>query len=140
MDGGAVGWVDQDLGVPANEINVIGGKANGRQTMELLAWIDGGPEHRCAATTARDTVEIMMALEESARRHQVVATPLAEKGYPLQLMMDEGKLPVEVAGRYDIRGYLNREQADEAQYDELRATGMGHHQIMRTLWERQQEG
>ena len=140
MDGGAVGWVDQDLGVPANEINVIGGKANGRQTRELLAWIDGGPEHRCAATTARDTVEIMMALEESARRHQVVATPLAEKGYPLQLMMDEGKLPVEVAGRYDIRGYLNREQADEAQYDELRATGMGHHQIMRTLWERQQEG
>jgi hypothetical protein len=125
--------------LPADEINVIGGKANARQTRELLQWIDGGAGHRCAATTARDTVEIMMALEESARRHQVVHMPLAEKGYPLELMIDEGQLPVEVEGRYDIRGYLNREDVDEAQYAELRATGMAHHPIMRTLWERQQQ-
>lgn len=131
-------WVEHELGVAADQINVIGGKANGRQTKELLAWIDGGPQHRCAATTARDTVEIMMALEESARRHQAVHMPLTEKGYPLQLMIDAGQLPVEIEGRYDIRGYLNREDADEAQYAELRATGMGHHQIMKTLWERQQ--
>ena len=133
-------WVDHDLGIPAKEINVIGGKANARQTRELLAWIDGGPVHRCAATTARATVEIMMALEESARRHQVVHMPLTEKGYPLELMINEGQLPVQVEGRYDIRGYLNREDADEAQYAELRATGMGHHGIMRTLWERRQQG
>ena len=132
-------WTDHDLGLPADEINVIGGKANARQTRELLQWIDGGAGHRCAATTARDTVEIMMALEESARRHQVVHMPLAEKGYPLELMIDEGQLPVEVEGRYDIRGYLNREDVDEAQYAELRATGMAHHPIMRTLWERQQQ-
>jgi hypothetical protein len=55
-------------------------------------------------------------------------------------MLDEGRLPVEVPGRYDIRGYLKREDVDEAQYAELRATGMGHHQIMHTLWQRQQEG
>ncbi|MDA0334982.1 MAG: Gfo/Idh/MocA family oxidoreductase [bacterium] len=136
---GAGAWVDHDLGVPAAEINVIGGKANGRQTRELLEWIDGGPVHRCAGPTARDTVEIMMALEESARRHQVVHMPLTEKAYPLELMIQEGKLPVEVEGRYDIRGYLNRNDADEAQYAELRATGMGHHGIMRTLWERRQK-
>jgi predicted dehydrogenase len=135
---GSGAWVNHDLGVPAEQIDVIGGKANGRQTQELLEWIDGGLEHRCAATTARDTVEIMMALEESARRHQAVHMPLTEKGYPLALMIDEGQLPVQVEGRYDIRGYLNREDADEAQYAELRATGMGHHGIMRTLWERQQ--
>ena len=35
-------WTDQDLGLPADEINVIGGKANARQTRELLQWIDGG--------------------------------------------------------------------------------------------------
>jgi hypothetical protein len=55
-------------------------------------------------------------------------------------MIADGQLPVQIEGRYDIRGYLNREDADEAQYAELRASGMGHHQIMRTLWERQQEG
>ncbi|HJP31371.1 MAG TPA: Gfo/Idh/MocA family oxidoreductase [Candidatus Latescibacteria bacterium] len=136
---GDANWVDCDLGVPANEIDVIGGKANGRQTQELLEWIDGGAEHRCAGTTARDTVEIMMALEESARRHQVVHMPLAEKGYPLELMIGEGKLPVEVEGRYDIRSFLKREDVDEAQYAKLRATGMGHHPIMRKLWELEQQ-
>jgi predicted dehydrogenase len=137
---GAATWTDHDLGVAASDIHVIGGKANGRQTRELLAWIDGGAEHRCSARTARDTVEIMMALEESARQHQVVQMPLQEKGYPLEKMIADGQLPVQIEGRYDIRGYLNREDADEAQYAELRASGMGHHQIMRTLWERQQEG
>lgn len=132
-------WVEHDLGVPADKIDVIGGKANARQTRELLDWIDGRAEHRCSGRTARATVEIMMALEESARRHHVVRMPLQESGYPLQLMLDEGQLPVEVEGRYDIRGYLNREDVDEEQYAELRATGMGHHQIMRELWERQQE-
>lgn len=140
LGAGSGEWVEHDLGVPRDEIDVIGGKANARQTRELLEWIDGGPEHRCSGRTARDTVEILMALEESARRHHVVRMPLEEKDYPLQLMLDEGRLPVEVPGRYDIRGYLKREDVDEAQYAELRATGMGHHQIMHTLWQRQQEG
>ena len=48
-----------------------------------------------------------MALFESARQHRVVHLPLEEMGYPLQLMIEEGKLPVAVPGRYDIRAFLN---------------------------------
>ena len=131
----AEGWEEQDLGVPSDQIDVIGGKANERQTRELIAWIEGGPEHRGSGRKARETVAVMMALLESARQHQVVRFPLDEKGYPLELMLQEGKLKPTQKGRYDIRGYLNREDVDEEEYAKLRATGMGHHQIMRTLSE-----
>ena len=134
------GWQDQDLGVPADQIDVIGGRANERQTRELIAWIEGGSEHRGSGRRARDTVEVMMALLESARQHQVMRFPLAEQGYPLELMVAEGKLEPLQKGRYDIRGYLNREGVDEEGYAQLRATGMGHHGIMRTLAERKEEG
>ena len=133
------GWQEQDLGVPAEQIDVIGGKANERQTRELIAWIEGGPEHRGSGRRARETVAVMMALLESARQHRVVRFPLQEKGYPLELMLQEGKLEPAQKGRYDIRGYLNREGVDEGEYAKLRATGMGHHQIMRTLSEREEE-
>jgi hypothetical protein len=133
------GWQEQDLGVPAEQIDVIGGKANERQTRELIAWIEGGPEHRGSGRRARETVAVMMALLESARQHRVVRFPLQEQGYPLELMLQEGKLEPAQKGRYDIRGYLNREGVDEGEYAKLRATGMGHHQIMRTLSEREEE-
>jgi hypothetical protein len=80
-----------------------------------------------------------MALLQSARQHEVVRFPLQEKGYPLELMVDEGKLQPTQKGRYDIRGYLNREGVDEEAYAKLRATGMGHHQIMKTLSENNKE-
>ena len=134
FNGQTGGWKEMDLGVEG-PIDVIGGKANGRQVKELLAWIEGGPEHRGAGYKARDTVELMMALSESARQHQVVRLPLTEKGYPLELMVAEGKLPVQKSGRYDIRGYLQREGVDEERYKQLRAEGMGHHAIMRQLHE-----
>ncbi|MDE2808063.1 MAG: hypothetical protein OXN90_06545, partial [Gemmatimonadota bacterium] len=79
------------------------------------------------------TVEIMMALYESARRNRVIHLPLQEKGYPLQLMVEEGGLPIEVEGRYDIRGFLKRDGIDEAKYKKLQDEGMVHHQIMRQL-------
>ena len=50
-----------------------------------------GPEHRGAGRRARATVEIMMALYQSAREHQVVRLPLAEEGNPLELMVAEGE-------------------------------------------------
>ena len=133
------GWQEQDLGVAADQIDVIGGRANERQTRELIRWIEGGPEHRGSGRNARNTVEVMMALLQSARQHEVVRFPLQEKGYPLELMMAEGKLEPTEKGRYDIRGYLNREAVDEEGYARLRATGMGHHQIMRTLAEEKKE-
>ena len=76
-----------------------------------------------------------MALYESARRNAVVHLPLEEKAYPLERMIKEGKLPVEIKGRYDIRSFLKWDGIDEEKYKSLRAQGMEHHQIMRQLHE-----
>ena len=80
-----------------------------------------------------------MALYESARQHRVIHLPLQEEGYPLELMVDEGKLPVEKPGRYDIRGFLKRDAIDEKAYAKLKSQGMGHHQVMKILNEKEQE-
>ena len=133
------GWQMQDLGLEPEQIDTIGGMANARQTKELIAWIEGAEEHRGSGERARATIEILMALLESARRHQVVRLPLQEKGYPLELMLAEGLLEPTQKGPYDIRGYLNRENVDEARYAELRAQGMSHHPIMRALHEEKME-
>ncbi len=61
------GWQDLDLGPNAEARTAIGGETNAQQVRELVSWIEGGSEHRGAASKARDTVEIMMALYESAR-------------------------------------------------------------------------
>jgi predicted dehydrogenase len=135
LNGGSQGWQDVPLSVDREQISGIGGNTNAAQVRELVAWIEGGPEHRGVGHQARVTVEIMMALYESARRNSVIHFPLAEKAYPLQLMIDEGGLPVAEGERYDIRGFLNWEGVDMARYAELRKEGMGHHQIMRKLHE-----
>ncbi len=126
------GWQEIDLNLKDKD-QAIGGNTNAAQVRELLRWIEGGPEHRGSGRKARVTVEIMMAMYESARQHRVIRLPMQEKGYPLELMIAEGKLPVEEPGRYDIRGFLNREGIDEEAYARMRADGMGHHQIMRIL-------
>lgn len=134
------GWEDVDLGLEEG-FKAIGGNTNAAQVRELIDWIEGRVDkHRNAGTTARDTVEIMMALYESARQHKVIHLPLQEKGYPLELMVAEGKLPVEIEGRYDIRDFLKRDGIDEAKYAKLWAEGKGHHQIMRQLHEEMKEG
>jgi predicted dehydrogenase len=117
----------------SDDVDTIGGRANGRQVRELIRWLDGGPEHRCSARRARPTTEIMMAAYESARRHRLVRLPLDERSYPLAAMIDEGLLVPSVPGAHDIRGYLRREGIDEERYAQLRATGMGHHEIMAML-------
>jgi predicted dehydrogenase len=124
------GW---RLDLSLEHVDTIGGRANGRQVAELVEWLEGGPEHRCAARRARQTTEIMMAAYESARRRRVVPLPLQEKAYPLAAMIAEGGLPPTVPGPYDIRGFLHRDGIDEQRYARLRATGMGHHEIMAAL-------
>ena len=133
------GWEQVPLRVAADEIRPIGGQTNAAQVRELIAWIEGGPEHRGTGKKARATVEIMMALYESARQHRVIHLPLQEEGYPLELMVDEAKLPVEKPGRYDIRGFLKRDAIDEKAYAELKNQGMGHHQVMKILHEKEQK-
>ena len=132
FNAGTSGWQDIDLNLVEGQ-KAIGGETNAAQVKELIAWIEGGPEHRGSGRQARVTVEIMMALYESARKHSRVTFPLEEKAYPLDKMLEEGRLPIEVEGRYDIRGFLKREGIDEARFAELWAEGKGHHGIMREL-------
>ena len=74
------------------------------QAAELIAWIEGRiEEHRGAGRHARAAMEIMMAIYESLRIHDVVHLPLQTKESPLELMIDGGMLPVTKPGKYDIR-------------------------------------
>jgi UDP-N-acetyl-2-amino-2-deoxyglucuronate dehydrogenase len=73
------------------------------QHRELLAWVEGGPESRQSARIARPTMEIMMAIYESARTRRLVTLPLPAGRSPLHTMIEEGAMPVEVPGKYDIR-------------------------------------
>lgn len=71
---------------------------------EMIAWLDGSiATHRNHGVRARVTMELMMALYESARLRDVVQLPLRTRANPLDLMVEDGQLPVQVPGRYDIR-------------------------------------
>lgn len=48
-------------------------------------------------------MEIMMAIYESLRIRDVVKMPLQTKENPLNLMVEDGTLPLLIPGRYDIR-------------------------------------
>lgn len=76
------------------------------QAAELVSWIEGGPEHRGEAKHGRAAVEIIMAIYESTRMHEVVQLPLRTHANPLDLMIENGDLPIERPGRYDIRAFL----------------------------------
>ena len=105
------------------------------QARALKAWLDGEKTaYRSEGTQTRHTIEIMMALYQSARDSEVVCLPLTVKGYPLSLMLEEGKLPVRYPGKYDIRGPESRTWVHREAYDRLRATGLTHPQIMAELF------
>ena len=133
MNAGSRGWQDVEMGIGAGD-QAIGGNTNAAQVRELLSWLAGDvEEHRGSGRQARVTVEIMMGLYESARRKQIIHFPLKEQGYPLELMINEGGLPVEVEGRYDIRSFLSWDGVEPQRYKELAAAGKAHNQIMRQL-------
>lgn len=74
------------------------------QLSELIAWMEGKVEiHRTDGRQARYTMEIMMAIYESLRIKGIVRMPLETKESPLFMMIDDGTLPVEKPGKYDIR-------------------------------------
>ncbi|MBI4550931.1 MAG: Gfo/Idh/MocA family oxidoreductase [Candidatus Latescibacteria bacterium] len=71
---------------------------------EFIDWLDGTvEEHRSSGRQARVAMEIMMAIYESLRIRDVVQFPLATKANPLDLLVEDGTLPVTIPGRYDIR-------------------------------------
>ncbi|MFQ6040548.1 MAG: hypothetical protein ACE5PV_06790, partial [Candidatus Poribacteria bacterium] len=77
--------------------------ADTNQFAEMIAWIEGRSGHRNEAKQTRYTMEILMAIYESLRIKGLVRIPLETEESPLYLMIDEGALPVEKPGKYDIR-------------------------------------
>lgn len=78
------------------------------QVQELISWIEGRSGHRGEAINGRAAVEIIMAIYDSARLHEVVQMPVRTHASPLEAMIENGDLPVERPGRYDIRAFLLR--------------------------------
>ncbi|MEW6750798.1 MAG: Gfo/Idh/MocA family oxidoreductase [Candidatus Latescibacterota bacterium] len=100
------------------ERQVDGEDASIGQARALVDWIEGRGEHLGQAVNGRAAVEIIMAIYESARRHEVVSLPLTTHASPLEAMIEAGQLPVQRPGAYDIRAFLLRgEQMRPACYD-----------------------
>ena len=93
QNGDAKGW--QTITPPPQTKN---------QYDEFIEWIEGEiPDHRGSGVQARYTLEIMMAIYESLRIKDVVHIPMETKELPLELMVNDGTLPVLVEGKYDLR-------------------------------------
>jgi predicted dehydrogenase len=124
LSGKSRGWTEQamDPGDPWAE-----------QVRELVGWVEGRNGHRGEARQARQALEILMALYESARTHAVVRTPLEARDFPLDRMIDEGRLPVEEPGAYDIRLFLTFEPEKRGRYEELRRQGMHPREILQRM-------
>ncbi len=74
------------------------------QYKEYIDWLDGKIEtHRNNGRRAAIAMELMMAIYESLRIKSVVMLPLETRENPLDLMVEDGTLPVLKPGRYDIR-------------------------------------
>ena len=103
------------------------------QARAFVGWVEGKNGHRGEAWQARRTVEVMMALYQSARDHEVVRMPLKETGYPMELMIAEGKIPVQEPGKYDIRIFLTFDPEERKRYNDMRHQGMHHREILKAM-------
>jgi predicted dehydrogenase len=80
-----------------------------RQAESLVAWMDGDlDDHPGDARHGYAALEILMAIYESTRMHEVTRAPLATRVNPLDLLVESGHLPVVRPGAYDIRAGLVR--------------------------------
>jgi predicted dehydrogenase len=103
------------------------------QARELVTWAEGRSGHRGEARQARATLEILMAIYQSARGQEVVRMPLAVPENPLERMVEEGRLPVQEPGAYDIRIFLSFEPAERERYAGMRREGMHPREILKAL-------
>jgi UDP-N-acetyl-2-amino-2-deoxyglucuronate dehydrogenase len=69
---------------------------------ELIAWMEGGPEHRNSGRASLVAEEIIMAVYESSRLRQLVRSPFRKLTSPLLEMVTDGTLAVDEPA-YDIR-------------------------------------
>jgi len=79
------------------------------QAQETIAWVEGRiDEPLSSAARALATQEVMMALYESARKRRRIDLPLLTRVNPLQLMVENGDLPIEWPGAYEQRARIVR--------------------------------
>jgi hypothetical protein len=88
---GGAGWQDVEL------------RPSRSQHEEFIDTLEGRGSNRTEGALARGTMEILMAIYESARIKGLVEMPLQTKASPLRRMIEDGTLPVEKPGKYDIR-------------------------------------
>jgi predicted dehydrogenase len=69
---------------------------------EFIAWMEGGPESRCAGKHGLAEHEVLMALYESSLKRELISLPSAYKGFALGEMVEAGQMPPE-GDAYDIR-------------------------------------
>jgi predicted dehydrogenase len=79
------------------------------QAYGIVDWIEGKVEdYRGSGEQGKAALEIMMAVYESARVHERVQLPLQTRANPLDVAVEEGRIPVERPGWWDERAFLVR--------------------------------
>ncbi|MDE3001132.1 MAG: Gfo/Idh/MocA family oxidoreductase [Gemmatimonadota bacterium] len=59
------------------------------QTREMIAWVEGGPEHRSSDEKGRAATELLMAMHESARTGELIELPLKIGYDPMKKRVEE---------------------------------------------------
>ncbi|MDE2890843.1 MAG: Gfo/Idh/MocA family oxidoreductase [Gemmatimonadota bacterium] len=59
------------------------------QTREMIAWVEGGPEHRSSERQGRAATELLMAMHESARTGELIELPLKIGYDPMKKRVEE---------------------------------------------------
>jgi len=62
------------------------------QIKALVESVERNTEHPCSGRQGRATLEIIMAIHESARRRAKIVLPLTIKEYPLAAMIEKGEI------------------------------------------------
>ena len=76
---------------------------------EAVDWVEGRvTDPISSGAKGRATLEVLMAIYESARKRRRIDLPLKTLANPLQLMVEAGDLPVEWPGRYETRARIVR--------------------------------
>ena len=79
------------------------------QAYGICRWIEGDFEdYYGKAEHGKAATEIMMGVYESARLHERVALPLQTRDNPLDVAVEEGRMPVTRPGHWDERSFLVR--------------------------------
>ena len=100
------GWQDFE---PTDKNERGYGNAFVDQAYGICRWIEGDFEdYYGKAEHGKAATEIMMGVYESARMHERVSLPLQTRANPLDVAVEEGRIPVIRPGFWDERSFLVR--------------------------------